>query len=151
MGFNAGLAGFASAEAMVATMHDGEDAQLLSMARVLRASRTPRRNGRTGPPSRAATTVRCTRNGPVYARNQYDVKLEQSYARLVSGSLPDLRLRAAQIALLYLSFSPGRIDGVLGRRTRRALNGFRLQTGLAPGDLDGPCRAALREKAGQRP
>jgi hypothetical protein len=146
MGFNAEPAGFSSAEAMVAAMRDGEDAQLLAMARFLRARKLHQALSR-----RDWAAFARGYNGPAYARNQYDVKLEQSYLRMASGSLPDLRLRAAQIALLYLGFSPGRIDGVLGPRTRRALAGFRLQAGLPPGDLDASCYAALREKAGLPP
>ena len=100
----------------------------------------------TGLPSHAG------HNGAGYAQNQYDIKLEQAYARLASGSLPNLQLRAAQIALLYLGFSPGKIDGVIGQRTRNALNSFRLQAGLPPGgDLDGPCYVALCQKAGLLP
>jgi hypothetical protein len=146
MGFNSQAAGFAGAEAMAAAMRDGEDAQLLAMARFLRARKLHQALAR-----RDWAAFARGYNGPAYARNQYDIKLEQSYLRLASGSLPDLQLRAAQMALLYLDFSPGRIDGVLGQRTRKALNAFRLQAGLPPGDLDGPCHAALREKAGLSP
>jgi hypothetical protein len=146
MGFNAGLAGFASAESMVEAMCDGEDVQLLAMARFLRS-----RNLHQALRRRDWAAFARAYNGPAYAQNQYDIKLEQSYVRLASGSLPDLQLRAAQIALLYLGFSPGKIDGVIGRRTRHALNGFRLQAGLPPGELDGPCYVALCEKAELRP
>ncbi|GHU06606.1 hypothetical protein FACS1894158_13550 [Betaproteobacteria bacterium] len=146
MGFNAGLAGFPDAESMVEAMRDGEDAQLLAMAHFLRSRNLHRALRR-----RDWAAFARGYNGSAYARNQYDIKLEQSYARLASGPLPDLQLRAAQIALLYLGFSPGKIDGVPGKRTRNALNAFRLQTSLPPGELDGPCYVALCEKAGLSP
>ena len=147
MGFNAELSGFASAAAMVDAMRDGEDAQILAMAHFLRS-----RSLHTALRRRDWAAFARGYNGPAYAQNQYDVKLEQSYVRLASGSLPNLQLRAAQIALLYLGFSPGKIDGVIGQRTRNALNGFRLQAGLPSGnDLDGPCYVALCARAGLRP
>lgn len=147
MGFNAGLAGFGSAEAMVGAMLDGEDAQLLAMAKFLRSQNLHKALLR-----RDWAAFARGYNGPSYAQNRYDIKLEQSYARLASGSLPNLQLRAAQVALLYLGFAPGKIDGVVGQRTRGALGNFRLQAGLSAGnELDGPCYLALCEKAGIRP
>ncbi len=147
MGFNANLAGFESAEAMVRAMTDGEDEQILAMSRFLVA-----RNLHKALQSRNWAAFAHGYNGKAYAKNQYDIRLEQAYARLSSGSLPNLQLRAAQIALLYLGFSPGKIDGVIGQRTRNALSSFRLQAGLHPGqDLDGPCYIALCQKAGVEP
>jgi hypothetical protein len=146
IGFNAELAGFTSAESMVEAMCEGEDTQFLAMAHFLRS-----RNLHQALRRRDWAAFARGYNGPMYAHNQYDIKLEQSYVRLALGSLPDLQLRAAQIALLYLGFSPGKIDGVIGRRTRHALDGFSLQAGLPPGELDGPCYVALCEKAGLRP
>lgn len=147
MGFNAGLAGFASAADMVRAMMDGEDAQLLAMARFLRAQNLHKALLR-----RDWAGFARGYNGRSYAENRYDVKLEQSYGRLASGSLPNLQLRAAQIALLYLGFAPGKVDGVIGQRTRNAISSFRLQAGLPAGtDLDGPCYLALCERAGLQP
>lgn len=147
MGFNAESAGFASAEAMVNAMLDGEDDQVLAMANFLRSQNLYKALLR-----RDWAAFARGYNGPSYAQNRYDIKLEQAYVRLASGSLPNLQLRAAQVALLYLGFAPGKIDGVIGQRTRGALNNFRLQAGLPAGnDLDGPCYVALCEKAGIRP
>ncbi|MBD5802387.1 hypothetical protein AZOA_18150 [Azoarcus sp. Aa7] len=147
MGFNAGLAGFDSAEAMVRAMMDGEDAQLLAMAHFLRAHSLHKALLR-----RDWAGFARGYNGRGYAQNQYDVKLEQAHSRLSSGSLPNLQLRAAQIALLYLGYAPGRVDGVIGQRTRNAISNFRLQAGLPAGtDLDGPCYLALVGRAGLQP
>jgi peptidoglycan hydrolase-like protein with peptidoglycan-binding domain len=66
--------------------------------------------------------------------------------------MPNLQLRAAQIALLYLGFAPGKIDGVIGQRTRNAISSFRLQAGLPAGvELDGQCYLALCQRAGFEP
>lgn len=62
------------------------------------------------------------------------------------------KLEEALALCLALGFSPGKIDGVIGQRTRNALNSFRLKAGLPPGgDLDGPCYVALCQKAGLLP
>lgn len=147
MGFNATPAGFDSAEAMVNAMLDGEDAQVLAMANFLRSQNLHKSLLR-----RDWSGFARGYNGASYAQNRYDIKLEQAYVRLASGSLPNLQLRAAQVALLYLGFAPGKIDGVIGQRTRSALNNFRLQAGLPAGsELDGPCYVALCERAGIHP
>ncbi|MFT3801858.1 MAG: peptidoglycan-binding domain-containing protein [Burkholderiaceae bacterium] len=47
-------------------------------------------------------------------------------------------VRTAQAALLILGFSPGRIDGVIGNRTRKALRDFQIANNLTGnGELDG--------------
>jgi len=147
MGFNSQLAGFDSAAAMVQAMQDSEDAQVLAMANFLRSQNLHRALLR-----RDWAAFARGYNGKSYAQNQYDVKLEQSYARVASGSLPNLQLRAAQVALLYLGFAPGKVDGVIGQRTRNAIASFRLQAGLPAGnELDGPCYLALCQRAGLQP
>lgn len=147
MGFNAELAGFPSAAEMVRAMQDSEDAQILAMAGFMRSQNLHKALRR-----RDWAAFARGYNGKSYAQNRYDIKLEQSYARLSSGSMPNLQLRAAQIALLYLGYAPGKIDGVIGQRTRNAISSFRLQAGLPAGtELDGQCFLALCEKAGFEP
>ena len=91
-------------------------------------------------------------NGPSYWQNHYDIKLAEQYQRLASGSVPSLELRTAQVALLYLGYAPGKIDGISGPRTRAAIKNFRIAAGLpASEDLDGPTYQALCNKAGIRP
>ena len=76
------------------------------------------------------------------------MKLAQQYQRFASGSLPSLEIRTAQAALLYLGYAPGKVDGVLGQRTRGALSNFRIAAGLPPGDqLDGGTYELLCERA----
>ena len=91
-------------------------------------------------------------NGPNYWQNQYDVKLAEQYQRFASGSLPNLEIRTAQVALLFLGYSPGKIDGIIGPRTRAAIKTFRIAAGLPAGEeLDGPAYQVLCKKAGIRP
>lgn len=144
MGFNHEAAGFPAAAAMIEAMKTGEDAQLLAMARFLVANRladTLARKDWVGFARRY--------NGPNYWQHQYDVKLAEQYQRFASGSLPSLEVRAAQAGLLLLGYSPGRIDGILGPRTRGALRNFRIAAGLPAGDdLDGQTYEALCRTAG---
>jgi peptidoglycan hydrolase-like protein with peptidoglycan-binding domain len=75
-------------------------------------------------------------NGADYKKNDYDMRLSAAHAKY-EISLPDLALRIAQVALTYLDFDPGPIDGFRGRRTRSALTLFQERHGLpGTGDLD---------------
>jgi len=147
MGFNHDFAGFKSAVKMVQAMVRGEDAQLAAMAGFLKA------NGLATLLQRKDWTGFAKRyNGPGYWRNHYDVKLAEHYQRLASGSLPNLEMRTAQVALLFLGYAPGKIDGVIGPRTRAAIRNFRIAAGLPAGEeLDGPTYQTLCRKAGIRP
>jgi len=58
-------------------------------------------------------------NGSSYWQNRYDVKLAEQYQRFASGSLPNLEMRTAQVALLFLGYASGKIDGVIGRAHAR--------------------------------
>jgi len=44
--------------------------------------------------------------------------------------LPDLNVRTAQVFLTYLGLDPGTVDGVMGQRTRSALEEFQQQEKL---------------------
>jgi hypothetical protein len=143
MGFNHQMVRFASAAAMAEAMKTGEDAQLAAMAQFLVA------NNLVDTLSRKDWAGFARRyNGERYWENQYDVKLAEQYQRFASGSLPNLEVRAAQAALLYLGYSPGKVDGVLGSRTRGALRNFRIAAGLSAGeDLDGDTYHTLCQRA----
>lgn len=147
MGFNHTIAGFSSASSMVEAMKTGEDAQLSAMAGFLIG------NGLVDKMIKKDWAGFAKRyNGKNYWINKYDIKLAEQYQRFSSGSLPNLEVRAAQSALLFLGFSPGRIDGVIGPRTRGALRSFRLSAGLPDGnDLTGQTYEALCKKAGFDP
>lgn len=127
MGFNAILAGFADAETMVKAMVDSENAQLIGMATWI---------NRSG----IAESLRAHRwaefakayNGPGYRKNQYDIRLAAYYQKFKVGPLPDLRVRAIQSYLVYLGYSLGIIDGILGRITRSAIQEYQIKEGLNP-------------------
>ena len=143
MGFNHQTAGFATAQAMVEAMVKSEDAQLEAMAKFMVG------NG-LGKALKTQNWAAFARryNGTNYAANQYDVKLEQQYARFSTGSMPDLEVRTVQAALLILGYSVGKIDGVMGNRTRAALKGFQIAESLAvTGDLDSASYSKIYSKA----
>jgi len=144
MGFNAAAAGFASAEAMVAAMMAGEDAQLAGMATLLHSENLH-------VPLAAHDWAAFARgyNGPDFAKNQYDQRLAAAFRQFSRGSLPDLLVREAQVLLMFLGISPGRIDGITGPRTKNAVVRFREQQGLPSSDqIDAALIAALTAAVG---
>jgi hypothetical protein len=144
MGFNCAVTGHASCLAMVQAMVRSEDEQLACMAGFLRANGLAERLRK-----RDWAGFARGYNGPHYWQDRYDVKLAEQYQRFATGSCPDLELRTAQAALLFLGYNPGKIDGIIGPRTRGALRSFRINAGLPPcDDLDGRAYRALCKKAG---
>ena len=147
MGFNCGCGGFKSCARMVQAMVRSEDAQLACMVGFLRANGLAEKLVDRDWPGFARIY-----NGPGYWQNHYDIKLAEQYQRFASGSVPNLELRTAQVALLYLGYAPGKIDGISGPRTRAAIKNFRIAAGLPAGEeLDGPTYQALCNKAEIRP
>lgn len=139
MGFHAESLGFDDVEHMVDELTMSEDHQLGAMARFI-----------LGEDLHLALRVKdWTRfargyNGPQFAKNQYDEKLRYAYDALNANGLPDLRLRSAQLRLLYRGFHPGPIDGVIGNVTRGALRRFQQDEGLpVTGALDDATEARL--------
>lgn len=143
MGFNHQSAGFGTAKEMVSAMVAGEDEQLMAMVRFMQS------NG-LDLALRSRNWEKFARlyNGPSYAANKYDVKLEVQYARFSSGSTPDLEVRTAQAALLLLGYPLGKIDGVIGKRTKDAIRGFQIASGMSvTSELTGDTYAALYQAA----
>lgn len=142
MGFNYVVAGFAGIDDMVAAMARDEDAQLLAMANFIKG------NGLAGALQRRDwTSFARGYNGPEFKNNAYDTRLAAAHAKY-AVMLPDLALRTAQAALLYLGIDPGPIDGFRGRRTRSALLHFQERSGLpATGELDRGSESRLRAEA----
>lgn len=142
MGFNHEMAGFATPDDMVEAMVKDENAQLEGMAEFIKASAL---SGAL----RRQDWVAFARgyNGQDFKKNQYDTRLAASYAKC-GTILPDLALRAAQAALLYLGFDPGPIDGLRGRFTRSALMRFQGRSGLPEtGELDPDTESRLLAEA----
>jgi hypothetical protein len=139
MGFHAEELGFDDVEQMVTEMTISEDRQLEVMARFITGENLHVALGK-----KDWTGFARGYNGPQFAKNQYDEKLRHAYDDLVANGLPDLRLRSAQLRLLYRGFEPGPIDGVMGNVTRNALRRFQKQEGLAvTGNLDATSEARL--------
>lgn len=144
MGFNAREAGFDDVEKMVAAMSESEDEQLLAMGNWIRSSGLDD-DLRTHDWQGFARGY----NGPNYAINQYDRRLAAAYQKYSAGLLPDLKVRAAQLYLTYLDYSPGPIDGVAGRLTRSAVQQFQLQQEIsANGIIDDDIVARLETAVG---
>jgi N-acetylmuramidase/Putative peptidoglycan binding domain len=140
MGENFSAAGFADVETMVSAMSDSEDKQLAAMGKLLASSRldSPLRAHDWGSFARGY-------NGPNFAINRYDVKLNAEFQKCVAGGLPDVNARAAQLYLTYLGFHPGKIDGIAGEMTLAALADFQANKGLpATTIVDDQVVAALR-------
>lgn len=146
MGFNCGVGGYKSCTSMVRAMVRSEDNQLACMAGFLKANGLAEKLVK-----RQWADFARMYNGPSYWQNHYDVKLAEQFERFASGSVPNLEMRTAQVALLYLGYGPGRIDGIIGPRTRGAIKNFRIAAGLpASEELDGLTYQALCRKAGIR-
>jgi hypothetical protein len=142
MGFNYEVAGFATIDAMVAGMVKDEDAQLLAMANFIKGNMLAGALQRQNWVSFARGY-----NGPEFKKNEYDTRLAAAHAKY-KILLPDLALRTAQAALLYLGIDPGPIDGFRGRRTRSALTQFQEQSGLPDtGELDYDTESKLLAEA----
>lgn len=143
MGFNHRLVGFDTVEAMVEAMVEGEDRHLEALGQFIMAS--PK--CRLGITRRDWGTFAACYNGPDFRRNDYDNRLAAAYEKN-KRSLPDIGLRAGQVALTYLGYSPGAIDGLRGRFTRGALTEFQTRRKLMPtGELDEETQVALMEEA----
>ena len=127
MGMNYARAGFQNVEDMVAAMSDSEDRQLAAMGAFLT---------KTGLASslQAHDWASFARgyNGPNYAINRYDIRLNSEYQKYSTGALPDLSVRAAQLYLTYLGFHPGGIDGIAGEHTLAAWAEFQNENGIPP-------------------
>jgi hypothetical protein len=140
MGENFAAAGFTGVEDMVAAMSRSEDQQLAAMGNFLVSTKL-----RASLQAHDWTTFARGYNGPNYAINRYDVRLNAEYQKYSSGVLPDLNVRAAQLYLTYLGFVPGGVDGIAGQHTLAALAQFQTQAGLATtGTIDANTVAQLQ-------
>jgi len=131
MGFNYEVAGYPAVEEMVNAMVRDENAQLMAMAKFITGNHLAGALQRQNWASFARGY-----NGRDYKRNEYDTRLAAAYAR-AQALLPDLSLRTAPVALHYLGYNPGPIDGLRGRLTRAALVSYQQAVNEpATGELD---------------
>lgn len=125
MGENFSLAGFPDVESMVVAMSQSEDDQLTAMCNFIK-----RQKLHFALAKHAWADFARGYNGPNFAKNQYDARLNAEFQKFSSGIQPDLNVRAAQLYLTYLGFHPGPADGVTGKQTRAALNDFQRAHGM---------------------
>jgi hypothetical protein len=125
MGENFRAAGFSDVDSMVDAMTKSEDQQLAAMSQFLL-------NGRLQLALRSHDWTSFARgyNGPNFAINQYDRRLNGEFLKISTAGIPDLLVRATQLYLTYLGFDPHGIDGVAGARTQSALTQFQQSRGL---------------------
>lgn len=142
MGENHRMVGYDDVETMVLAMQASEDEQLMSVVKFIEAKRL-------AAALREHDWARFARgyNGPAYAKNKYDLMLHGKYNEVLTGTLPDLKVRAAQLYLSYLGYVPGDIDGLYGRKSRAAVVEFKAANGLAGGErVDRALLDALRAR-----
>ncbi|HLK68968.1 MAG TPA: N-acetylmuramidase domain-containing protein [Bryobacteraceae bacterium] len=125
MGMNFATSGFSDVETMVSAMSDSEDAQLHAFVSFLKTNRLDQHLQ-----SHNWAALAKGYNGPNYAINQYDTKLAQAYQKYSAGPLPDLTLRAAQLYLTFAGMNPGPVDGMMGTKTKTALQNYQQRNGL---------------------
>ena len=139
LGANHEMAGDADVESFVAAMTDSEDLQLAAVTAFLRATGLD-----VSLQHHNWTDFARGYNGPLFATNQYDVRLSGEYQKAAAGALPDLAVRTAQLYLRYRGYDVGTIDGVLGPHTRSAIQAFQGAAGLGPtGEVDGALLSLL--------
>ena len=145
MGFNAASAGFDDVRKMIAAFADSEDQQLTSMAAFIQ------RNGLDAPlRQRDWAAFAAGYNGAAYWKHGYDQKLAMRHARYEVGPLPDLMVRAVQLALVLIGIPDvGGVDGWYGQGTQKALLAFQARESLTPtGRPDDETVACLMQRAG---
>lgn len=125
MGFNFKQTQSTSAENMAQRMSVSESEQLLCAAGEMAAG-----GAISALRARDWTNFARIYNGANFAINNYDARLRAAYQSYAFGGTPDLRVRAAQNDLTFLGFAPGQVDGVLGNRTRDAMNLFQAKQKL---------------------
>jgi hypothetical protein len=125
MGQNYALAGFPSIDEMVVAMSDSEDAQLAAMETFLVSAHL-----NLSLQTHDWTSFARGYNGPNYVINRYDVRLNGEYQKHLTGVLPDLEVRAAQLYLTYLGFHPGPVDGIAGVETLAAFRECTEERGI---------------------
>jgi hypothetical protein len=142
MGFNHRAAGFSTVGAMVTVLIDDENAQTAAMAHFIS-------DEGLDAPLRDLDWISFARgyNGPAYKATSYDTRLAAAHEQFTKR-LPDFSVRTAQAALVFLGFDPGPVDGVHGRRTRRALAAYQQARALPEtGELTPQTTATLIREA----
>jgi len=125
LGENFKMVGYPDVQTMVDAMCASEDNQLAAVGSFIVASNIA--GALRNHDWRSFARVY---NGANFAKNQYDVKLNDAFQKFSAGPLPDILVRTAQLYLTFLGYSPHGVDGVIGRNTLNALNKFQADNGL---------------------
>ena len=115
MGLNASSAGYDDVPDMIAAFVDGEDEQLMAMARFIC-------HERLDAALRTKNWAAFARgyNGRTYWQHDYDGRLARAYARNAATPL-DFALRSKQMHLMFAGLYRARVDGRMGAATRAAM------------------------------
>ena len=129
LGSNFKSAGFKDVENMVEKMVESERHQLLGMFNFIASNKL-------GQFLKDHDWLRFALkyNGPNAEKEGYPLKLENAFDAFVETSPPDIEARLAQLGLTFLGISPGGVDGVFGKNTRRAMQRFQTTEGLPTTD-----------------
>jgi len=142
MGNNFKVVGFDNINSMITDIVKGEDEQLLSMTKFIQKNKLD-----SALRSQDWEAFARGYNGKNFKENKYDECLAAAHAKF-KIMLPDLALRKAQVALFYLGFNPGTIDGVIGKHTTSALTEFQEKFSLpVTGNLDPATERKLYDEA----
>lgn len=125
LGRNFKICGYESPLHMTIAMVQSEDNQLIAMARMIVANKW-------AAALKQHEWAKFARlyNGPNYQINRYDQRLSEYFASYTAE--PDLTVRSVQCYLTYLGYKPGRIDGISGPATARAVADFQARNSLDP-------------------
>ena len=132
LGENCVAAGFPEAAAMASAFVVSEAQQLIGFARYLVSMSIASVLAKT-----QWTRFARLYNGPTYATNQYDIRLQRAFERFLTTGLPDLTVRAAQLMMTYRGH-PLSVDGVLGPETRLALLAYQKAEKLPASGIADP-------------
>lgn len=106
MGFNFGVAGYKDVEPMVEAFANSEDAQLFSMALFIKSKGID-----VHLRDHSWALFARVYNGPSFAKNAYDTKLQKAYDRRKVEGIPDLEDRAKRMKAAFEDTFLGREKG----------------------------------------
>jgi hypothetical protein len=143
LGSNFQVGGFSDIEDMVTKMVGSERRQLLGMFNFIQNNDLS-----VALQNQDWLSFALGYNGQNAEANGYPQKLQAAFETFSQGSPPDIDVRMVQLALTFLGFNPGGVDGLFGNNTRRALQAFQLASGLEQTtELNQTSIAALVQKA----